>query len=92
MVTGKVPFPGASREEIARAKISSKIKYPREPKLSRKLKDLLDRALLREPTKRISLQDVLRHGWFRERIQQKFQNNIYLNTVEIESAVRPTVW
>ena len=67
MVTGSFPFNGPTRTEVFEQ--ISKGKYNKKKlnkqKCSNELKDLIKKALIIDPSQRISIEEALQHEWFK---------------------------
>jgi len=70
MVFGRAPFIGTSLQLLHEAICTQKLVFPQTPKVSKKLKELLTRMLVRDPTSRASLLEVKNHAWFIEKVVQ----------------------
>jgi len=93
MVFGRAPFLATSVFEIHEAICTKKLEFPRVPKVTKSLIDLLKRMMTKEPKKRASLAEVKAHAWFGERVVQKVElRRIVVTEDDIENAVQPAVW
>eukprot|EP00181_Compsopogon_caeruleus_P003581 CAMPEP_0184684396 /NCGR_PEP_ID=MMETSP0312-20130426/15176_1 /TAXON_ID=31354 /ORGANISM="Compsopogon coeruleus, Strain SAG 36.94" /LENGTH=667 /DNA_ID=CAMNT_0027137539 /DNA_START=160 /DNA_END=2163 /DNA_ORIENTATION=- len=93
MVYGRAPFLAKSVFEIYDAICSQKLEFPDQPKISKKLRDLLKRMLTKEPSRRVTLEDVARHPWFVERVlQPRALSKVNISSAEIKDAIRPATW
>lgn len=85
-LSGKLPFPGETTEEIFKNVMYKEINLHADPDLqniSDESKDLMSLMLERDPTKRITPVDALAHPWFelfeeggrmfRDSISEKFR-------------------
>mmetsp|Transcript_36092 Transcript_36092/g.47444 ORF Transcript_36092/g.47444 Transcript_36092/m.47444 type:complete len:98 (+) Transcript_36092:750-1043(+) len=68
MLCGMVPFKGRSVSELRNNIISSPLKYPVEEKskLSKEARHLIKIMLRKDPDKRATLKQVLRHPWLND--------------------------
>ncbi|KAI0561266.1 Serine/threonine protein kinase [Gracilaria domingensis] len=93
MVYGRAPFLAKNVFEIYDCICTQRLRFPDQPKVSRKLKDLIKKMLVKEPKNRATLQDVARHAWFNERIVQKEElKKIRITPADIESAIGVANW
>jgi serine/threonine protein kinase len=93
MVYGRAPFLAKSVFEIYDAICTQKLRFPDQPKTSRKLKDLIKKMLTKEPKSRATLQDVARHAWFGERIEQPHElKKIRVTPADVETAIGSATW
>lgn len=70
MVYGRAPFLAKTVFEIYDCICTQKLRFTDQPKVSRSLKDLIKKMLVKEPQKRATLQEVTRHAWFVEKVVQ----------------------
>jgi len=75
MLTGRPPFKGRTNKEIFTHIIQDQLKFPGDVELSDGFKDFVRKALVKNPYKRISIEDALRHPW----VQGKAAAEIQLN-------------
>ena len=75
MLIGRAPFNGSSNKGIFYNIIHKSLKYPKDCKLSDSSKDFINKALEKNPSKRITMADALKHDW----IQGKDVSDIKLN-------------
>ena len=61
MITGFFPFRGINEKELHESILSGK--YPKIKDMSSDLKNLLDKLLEINPDKRITIDEILKHGW-----------------------------
>ena len=66
LLTGKVPFKGKDEDSLNNNILSLKIIWPRD--ISNTAKNLILKILKREPGERISLVDMLKHPFFKEKL------------------------
>lgn len=93
MVYGRAPFLARSVFEIYDSICTHKLKFPEQPKISRKLKDLIKKMLTKEPKSRATLAEVGKHPWFGERVVQKEEmKKIRITPADMESAIGRAVW
>lgn len=93
MVYGRAPFLAKSVFEIYDCICTQKLRFPDQPKVSRKLKDLIKKMLTKEPKNRATLQDVARHAWFGERVVQRTDlKKIHITPADVENAIGTAVW
>jgi serine/threonine protein kinase len=65
MATGKAPFENQGRQDETYERImKSEFEYPDH--LSSGIRDFIDRLLVRNPKKRMSLEQALQHEWLTE--------------------------
>lgn len=62
MSTGSLPFDEKSMPELFAKIRDSNYRQPR--RISPSLVDLISRILVADPKKRISLEEIQRHGWY----------------------------
>lgn len=93
MVYGRAPFLAKSVFEIYDCICTQRLRFPDQPKVSRKLKDLIKKMLIKEPKNRATLQDVAKHAWFGERIVQREElKKIRITPADVENAIGQAVW
>lgn len=93
MVYGRAPFLAKSVFEIYDCICTQRLRFPEQPKVSRKLKDLIKKMLVKEPKNRATLQDVARHAWFGDRVVQRQElKKIRITPSDVESAIGVATW
>ena len=93
MVYGRAPFLAKTVFEIYDCICTQRLRFPDQPKVSRKLKDLIKKMLVKEPKNRATLQDVARHAWFGERVVQREElKKIRITPADVESAIGVATW
>lgn len=93
MVYGRAPFLAKSVFEIYDCICTQRLRFPDQPKVSRKLKDLIKKMLIKEPKNRATLQDVAKHAWFGERVVQREElKKIRITPADVENAIGKAVW
>lgn len=75
MMTGRPPFKGRTNKEIFTNVIRDTLQFPDDIELSDGFKDFVKQALIKNPHKRISLEDAIRHPW----VQGKDAKEIAIN-------------
>ncbi len=67
MVTGSLPFNGQTKNEVFTQITEGRYnkKKLNKQKCSKELKDLIKRALIIDPSQRISIEEALQHDWFK---------------------------
>ena len=75
MMTGRPPFKGRTNKDIFTHIIKDQLKFPNDVDLSDGFKDFVKRTLVKNPYKRISIDEALRHPW----VQGKAAAEIQLN-------------
>jgi calcium-dependent protein kinase len=80
MLSGKPPFAGKNDDAIIeKVKVGSYTFPEREwAKITSEAKDLISRMMEKDPTKRLSAKDALKHDWIKGMNEPKF--NVELNT------------
>jgi len=70
MLTGTAPFRGRTNPQIFESIVSNNVTYPENDvryktplKLSPAFKDFINKVLVKEPSKRLSIEDCIRHPW-----------------------------
>lgn len=67
MLYGRVPFGGRDDHEIQTAICTKKLRFPRHPETSKKVRSLLKGVLgEKDPKTRVGLSELKRHPWFAE--------------------------
>lgn len=67
MLYGRVPFGGRTNQEIEESTCEGKLRFPRQPETSRKVRSLLKGILgEKDPKTRIPLTELQSHPWFNE--------------------------
>lgn len=93
MVYGRAPFLATGVFEIFDVICTQKLRFPDQPKTSRKLKDLIKKMLTKEPRSRATLQDVAKHAWFGGEVTQPIElKQIRITPADIENAVGKASW
>lgn len=93
MVYGRVPFLATGVFEIFEVICTQKLRFPDQPKTSRKLKDLIKKMLTKEPRSRATLQEVAKHAWFGGEVIQPIElKQIRITPADIENAVGSATW
>lgn len=93
MVYGRAPFLAKTVFEIYDCICTQRLRFPEQPKVSRKLKDLIKKMLVKEPKNRATLQDVARHAWFGERVVQREElKKIRITPADVGSAIGVAKW
>jgi serine/threonine protein kinase len=92
MVYGRAPFLAKSVFEIYDSICTQKLRFPDQPKISRKLKDLIKKMLTKEPKSRATLREVANHTWFGERVSPGKLNKIRITQADIDNAIGPAKW
>lgn len=93
MVYGRAPFLAKTVFEIYDCICRQRLRFPEQPKVSRRLKDLIKKMLVKEPKKRATLQDVARHPWFGERVGQKDElKTIRITPADVQAAIGVAKW
>merc|ERR1712087_952721 len=75
MLTGRPPFKGKTNKDIFTRIIKEKLKFPSDVDLSDGFKDFVRKALVKNPHKRLTMEDALRRPW----VQGKAAAEIQLN-------------
>merc|ERR1712154_387845 len=75
MLTGRPPFKGRTNKDIFTHIIKDTLQFPADVELSDGFKDFVRKALVKNPYKRISIDEALRHPW----VQGKAAAEIQLN-------------
>jgi len=65
-LVGKPPFEGEDVNATYKLILSGRIEYPSDLVISAEAKDLISKLLVHEPTKRLTLEQVLQHPWIRK--------------------------
>ena len=63
---GQVPFRASTLQELSLAIISTPFSFPNdpaEPEVSQEVRHLIKMMLCKDPEKRVSIEEVLRHRW-----------------------------
>jgi hypothetical protein len=74
MICGAVPYRGSSLQELLDSEINKEIEYPSF--LSPSAKDLIQKLLQFEPTKRVSFPEIFKHPWFTGEINPTTDDNM----------------
>ncbi len=70
-LVGRPPFEAESQRETCERIRSGKIYYPPEI-ISEGAKDLISKLLVRDPTKRLSLEKLKEHPWVRKHVNRPY--------------------
>lgn len=98
MLYGRVPFGGSNDREIQENICKGKLRFPRQPETSKKVRNLL-KALLSEkdPKTRIALSELKTHPWFLESEQTALHGSsgrgsestrLIVSPAEVDSAIQ----
>lgn len=72
LLYGRVPFSGSTSKEIQENICSAKLKFPRMPETSKKVRNLLKGVLgEKDPKTRIALSELKLHPWFAEGMEEE---------------------
>ena len=73
MLCGKFPFYGSDEEIIAKRICYGDLEFDDEnwEIRSKKVIDLIEKVLVKDPSKRISIDEFLNHSWFKKNMKQK---------------------
>ncbi|XP_039752822.1 calcium/calmodulin-dependent protein kinase kinase 2 isoform X1 [Pararge aegeria] len=63
MVTGRVPWIGATSTDLQKRILSEPLTFPPRPQLSRSLKRFLARMLEKDPVARLTMKEIKEHEW-----------------------------
>jgi len=70
MLTGRAPFRGSTNSQIFESIVSNKVTFPEHDvryktplKVNPAFKDFLEKALVKDPAKRLSIEECIRHPW-----------------------------
>lgn len=97
MLYGRIPFGGRNDEEIQQSICAGKLRFPRYPETSRKVRSLLKGILgEKDPKTRIGLSELENHPWFSEgerRIEGHLRGyreptRLIVSPAEVDSAVQ----
>merc|ERR1712176_161287 len=66
LLRGVLPFDGHTKDEVVEKTLNKKLnlKHKKFEKVSDAAKDLIAKLLIKDPKKRISIEDALKHPWF----------------------------
>lgn len=82
MVYGQAPFLAENGQEMQKMITTSKLTFPEEPKVTKRLRDLMKRIIgEKDPRKRIKLEQVMKHPWLAE--SSSFHGGISLNPLKL---------
>ena len=73
MLCGKVPFVGSNEEIVAKKICYADLEFDDDnwEVRSKKVIDLIEKVLVKDPSKRISIDEFLKHPWFKKNMKQK---------------------
>jgi serine/threonine protein kinase len=73
MLCGHVPFSGSDEECVAKKICYDDLEFDDEnwEVRSKKVIDLIDKVLVKDPSKRINIDEFLKHPWFKKNMKQK---------------------
>ncbi|ETO33059.1 hypothetical protein RFI_04048 [Reticulomyxa filosa] len=70
MLTGRAPFRGRTNSDIFESIVTNEVEYPEHDaryktalKLNPAFKDFIEKALVKDPSKRLSIEECIRHPW-----------------------------
>ena len=66
MLTGFMPFGGEDMKELFKSIINTELDLEQFNKISSEAKDFLQRLLTKDPKKRITVTEALRHLWIQQ--------------------------
>jgi len=75
MLTGRPPFKGKTNKEIFSHIIRDPLTFPDDVQLSDAFKDFVSKTLIKNPLKRISIEDALRDPWVTGKAAGEYQLN-----------------
>jgi len=75
MLTGRPPFKGKTNKEIFSHIIRDTLTFPDDVQLSDAFKDFVSKTLIKNPLKRISIEDALRDPWVTGKAAGEYQLN-----------------
>ena len=80
LISGSLPFDHEKQQEAIRMTLKDKLSfsYPEWDSISDDCKDLLSQLLAKDPSKRITLENALKHPWF-EKTAQKYNKNKFID-------------
>merc|ERR1712087_987221 len=80
LLRGVLPFDGHSKDEVVEKTLNKKLNlsHKKWDRVSGDAKDLIAKLLIKDPVKRISLENALKHRWF-DRIKEKKQIHDTIN-------------
>ena len=72
-LSGHLPFMGSKQDAIARKIVYDDVEFDEDEweMRSRKVIDLIEKALEKNPKKRINIDEFLDHPWFKRNFKQK---------------------
>lgn len=90
LLCGYPPFNGPNDKIIFQRVLEGKFQFPEEDwsGISKKAKELIQKMLTYDPTKRISVSDVLQHEWFKQNlttVKNANKNNVLNNLKNFRS-------
>ena len=73
MLCGKVPFSGSNEATIAKSICYKDLDFDEDlwEVRSRKVMDLIEKLLVKDPSERITIDEFLNHSWFKKNMKQK---------------------
>merc|ERR1719203_2384202 len=80
LLRGVLPFDGHTKDEVVEKTLNKKLNltHKKWDRVSADAKDLIAKLLIKDPKKRISVEDALKHQWF-DRIKEKKQIHDKIN-------------
>jgi len=81
MLTATIPFPGSTWPQIIERVLRGKYYEPEY--MSEECKELISKMLVLDPSKRATLDDVLKHGWVKELSEMKVESKRRCRTASI---------
>ncbi|KEH35364.1 Serine/Threonine-kinase aurora-like protein [Medicago truncatula] len=63
---GVPPFEAESQDDTFRRIVKIDLSFPRTPLVSKKAKNLINGLLVKDSSKRLSLQEIMEHPWIKE--------------------------
>jgi len=92
MLTGRPPFGGKSNREIFQRIVNDSLVFPDDIKLSDSFKDFVKLSLVKDPSKRITLEAALQHPWVsgKEAPESELQKEVirYLRQFNYQSKLK----
>ena len=73
MLCGKVPFSGSNEATIAKSICYKDLDFDEDlwEVRSRKVMDLIEKLLVKDPSERITIDEFLNHSWFKKNMKEK---------------------
>eukprot|EP00347_Sterkiella_histriomuscorum_P015637 403356272 len=89
LVIGKFPFNGENNYDIRQAIMKGDLVFPEEISISKELKQLIEKMLLKEKRKRIKMFEIMDNQWLFPKIQTDIEDSQTFSQSKLKDLVAP---